>query len=614
MELSSLHLKNFRACQDTTVEFAPDLTVLVGENAAGKSAIIDALSLATFAATPRQAAWFDATKDLTNGADPGAPVEISARYGGLSELEKAVYMAELLDSHEDLVFTTAFATSPGTPRRSIATRTVGDLRADDPEPALRQRIAHVYLPPLRDAVRDLDGADQAQLYEVMRIVLADDGLDEDDFVGAANQALKAVAEHGAAERTRETIDGFFRQTMPPTRAHGVDLAQKRVDLRGIARMLRIHLTERGIQVGDIASTGLGYANLLYIAMLTLQLAKARENDLTLLLVEEPEAHLHPQLQLVLLDFLLRQAQESSKPTGELEPAGRIQVVLTTHSPVLASTVSIRNVVVVSRCQERDSWCCQAAALGALDLEPAKVRAIDRYLNATRANLLFARDVVLVEGIAELLLLPALADYHLAGESGTAGTAPGEHEAGAARRQFASASVVAVEGVDFEPYLHLLLDGARPRVDRVVVITDGDRDDAGFERRKRYENLFPYDVAAGRLKVVVAPTTLEAELFRSPQNEPILKEAYLVQHPRSRESWEKVSGAAAGLTGEDERARLFAAVIGHRPSAAEPSLAISKGEFAHVVAEAVADRQAEFAVPKYLREAIDYVARNDELAQ
>src|SRR4051794_13987455 len=111
MRLTTLTLTNFRACRDTTVPFAPDLTVLVGENASGKSAVIDALRLATFPASGRSSMWFSADRDLSRSADVGEPVVVSARYGDLAEVEKAVYLAELIDHHEDLIYTASFATS-----------------------------------------------------------------------------------------------------------------------------------------------------------------------------------------------------------------------------------------------------------------------------------------------------------------------------------------------------------------------------------------------------------------------------------------------------------------------------------------------------------------------
>jgi hypothetical protein len=73
--------------------------------------------------------------------------------------------------------------------------------------------------------------------------------------------------------------------------------------------------------------------------------------------------------------------------------------------------------------------------------------------------------------------------------------------------------VSVEGVDFEPYLQLLLAGEHPRVDRVVVVTDRDHTGAGDVRKTTYETTFAEAHADGRLHVTVGGTTLEAELFR-----------------------------------------------------------------------------------------------------
>lgn len=659
MWLSQLNLSNYRACGETSLHLDPNLTVLVGENAAGKSALVDGLRLATYPASGRYTLWFDRERDVHRAASESAEVSAKLTFTGLSEAEEAIYMAHLVDGDDKLVFGTAWATAPEIPRRNVQSISIGDASVDDPEPSARRRIAHVYLPPLRDAVKDLDGGDGAQLFEVLKVLLDKDEEGEEKFLKFANDALSAIADHELPKTASASIQTQMSDATPPSRAHTVRIASRQQELRRLSRLLRIQLAEDGLQLGGIDQVGLGYANLLYISMIVLQLSRASEYDLTLLLVEEPEAHLHPQLQTVLLDYLMNRARESGMSQDKLRPAGKIQVIVTTHSPVLASAVSISNVGVVTRhaigvstsplrvqqqlvnASEGDErppqeqteeqavsgkappkvaglWTTRVTSIGRLGLSKPDVRKIDRYLHTTRAALLFARHVVLVEGIAESVLMPVFASIIYAQ------TPPVEAETSAERkvredrnehnraslRQFKSASIIAVDGVDFLPYLKLLLRGETHRLDRLAVITDADGG-AGENRRNAYRDSFSDPVRLKQLEVFVGTRTLEADLFAQKDNEAILRTAFLELHKLSETSWCAVAEAAKDMT-PTERANLFGDAIKTTSKAeGEFCLNIGKGDFAQVVAEGallanVAGTQP-LVVPPYIVEAIRFVA-------
>jgi putative ATP-dependent endonuclease of OLD family len=137
--------------------------------------------------------------------------------------------------------------------------------------------------------------------------------------------------------------------------------------------------------------GLGMNNLLFMAA-ELLLLQSQGDTLGLLLVEEPEAHLHPQLQVRFMSMLRER----------LEHAAGAQVLLTSHSPVLVAGAPVESLVLT-----------KAAATFPLAEGKTKLEATDygflrRFLDATKANLFFAKGVLIVESDAENLLLPAIA--------------------------------------------------------------------------------------------------------------------------------------------------------------------------------------------------------------
>ena len=222
-------------------------------------------------------------------------------------------------------------------------------------------------------------------------------------------------------------------------------------------------------------------------------------------------------------------------------------------------------------------------LAQLDLTYSDRRKIDRYLDVTKSALLFGGRVLLVEGIAEALLLPVIAKYYVF------------KDRPADLRIFRSAVFVPIDGVDFMPYAKALLspyDGERI-ADRLVIITDGDKHTTDEEeatpgnKRKADLNALAVDQGAEDvLDVYVNTYSLESELVAE-GNAKCMKEVYLGLHPKSEAKWNEVVAKDG-----DDRTKAIQELFKNTP----------KGDFAQLLAEKVAASDS-FNVPGYIRDAI-----------
>jgi putative ATP-dependent endonuclease of OLD family len=174
---------------------------------------------------------------------------------------------------------------------------------------------------------------------------------------------------------------------------GVDLGIAEPSFQAIVRALRILLTNAAMQNFDPSSNGLGLNNILYVSILFEYFQKRidqKKSSGQVILFEEPEAHLHPQLQETLFTAL------KSLP---------FQSILSTHSTHITANADLSSYVVLT--QTGQPAIASSVPASDADLAVDDIRDLERYLDATRSNLLFARKVILVEGPAELFLIPAL---------------------------------------------------------------------------------------------------------------------------------------------------------------------------------------------------------------
>lgn len=285
---------------------------------------------------------------------------------------------------------------------------------------LLQKFDFQFLDAIRDVERDLVSGRNVMLKEVLHFFLdyeikSSQDTDEqkdanlknkrEDFYNKASGLIEILDKRIASGRDK--ILSYASDTGASLKSKpGFEGETSDVEMLSFLRLIIEEKT--GFKI-PASHNGLGYNNLIYISILLAKMqADSDERYLgsnskifPMLVIEEPEAHLHPSMQDKFLKFLKTNINNDTVR----------QIFITSHSTHVTSATELDEII----CLHYDlGGGTRVGYLGKVfdeDVEDIKSRKyVKRFLDATKSNMLFAEKIILVEGIAEQLLISVLAKY------------------------------------------------------------------------------------------------------------------------------------------------------------------------------------------------------------
>lgn len=421
------------------------------------------------------------------------------------------------------------------------------------------------LDALRDAKTELVASHNNRL--LFRILNSKEETEYQDLKTQLIGLQKAIDENQALQSLKHRISAQLEK-ISLTTDNVTNIVDFVFSLPNVEDLLKKISLIYGADPIKIERNGTGRNNLLFISLILSyieDITRAQSSYFRAIGLEEPEAHLHPNLQ----DHLAANIDSLIKVAGTSEYRKDIQLLLTSHSTHITTKIDFDNTVVLYHNNATISPHYIFEGFEDNAQGRRNLKYLNKYLDAVNTNLFYSRRIILVEGISEKLLVPVF--FRLYKNQSL---------------EKSSCCIVNVNGLAFANFLEIIKNGYFVKC---LVLTDSD---TGTAAENRGANLSTQYSAVPQIKIAITvESTFEKDVIatnKTGAGKLILLNALKSTRPTVGTQYANTLGTADIDVGD-----FFSLIEDY------------KSDFAYALMIELDSSSAGFSIPNYITTGIDF---------